>query len=208
MASNHPISNLFIATPSAIYLHCRPEKKIVFGCATSNGILNARASKDNSSLLAVADSHLVILHDSKCGRDRQYELKSGDVCLPSFCRSLRSLTKCFRARHNSSSSHPTHVSSTSPQRSALPSKRTRFQLLNSFLRRKSILHLRTFSRSRTTATCCFRLLLSLQRSSFKIYKLQVAFQYTSSLPIQSHPLLVLPSTSTMSIHNRRTRSSS
>ncbi|KAJ4293175.1 hypothetical protein N0V90_008457 [Kalmusia sp. IMI 367209] len=48
------------------------------GCLKSKeyGIVTARAAKDNSSLLAIADSQLVILHDPNRGPDRKYALKS------------------------------------------------------------------------------------------------------------------------------------
>ncbi|KAF2702737.1 hypothetical protein K504DRAFT_364528, partial [Pleomassaria siparia CBS 279.74] len=73
-----PGHKLFITTPRTISLHSPPIKKLLFECATSDGILNARAATDNSGLVAVADSHLVILHDSARGKDREYKLKSGD----------------------------------------------------------------------------------------------------------------------------------
>jgi hypothetical protein len=79
MASTASINNLFITTPNAIYLHTDPEKRLLFECTTSDGIVNAKASKDNSGLLAIADSQLVILHDSMRGGNREYKLKSGDV---------------------------------------------------------------------------------------------------------------------------------
>lgn len=71
--------NLFIATTNAIHIHSRVTKQLLFECAAPDGILNARAAKDNSPLLAVADNHLVILYDAKRGRDRQYKLRSCDV---------------------------------------------------------------------------------------------------------------------------------
>ena len=94
MASPTAISQLFIATPNAIYLHSQLEKKLLFECTTSDGILNAQASKDNSSLLAIADSHLVILHDSMRKMDREYKLMSGDVSSLAF--TLLKLTKLTR----------------------------------------------------------------------------------------------------------------
>jgi len=70
--------NLFIATPRAIHVYTQLAQKPLFECAT-DGIVNARAATDNSSLLAVADSHLVILHDAARGTDREYRLKSQEV---------------------------------------------------------------------------------------------------------------------------------
>ncbi|KAF2877193.1 hypothetical protein BDV95DRAFT_463201, partial [Massariosphaeria phaeospora] len=73
-----PDHNLCVTTPSAIYFHTSSTRRRLFQCATPEGILNARAAKDNSGLLAVADSQLVILFDAARGRDREYRLKSGD----------------------------------------------------------------------------------------------------------------------------------
>ncbi|KAF2681212.1 hypothetical protein K458DRAFT_275523, partial [Lentithecium fluviatile CBS 122367] len=67
--------NLFIATPSAIHAYDQSSRRPLFECVT-DGIVNARAAKDNSSLLAIADSQLVILHDPTRGADRKYRLKS------------------------------------------------------------------------------------------------------------------------------------
>lgn len=71
--------SLFVATPNAIYLRSQLARKKLFECETANGIVNARASKDNSSLFAVADGQVVILHDATRSRDRKYKLKNGDV---------------------------------------------------------------------------------------------------------------------------------
>ncbi|KAI4629718.1 uncharacterized protein J4E87_002904 [Alternaria ethzedia] len=70
--------SLFVATPNAIYLRSQLARKKLFECETANGIVNARASKDNSSLFAVADGQVVILHDATRSRDRKYKLKNGD----------------------------------------------------------------------------------------------------------------------------------
>ncbi|ORY04670.1 hypothetical protein BCR34DRAFT_604768 [Clohesyomyces aquaticus] len=73
-----PTRNILITTPNTILLHSEFHRRKLFRCATPDGILNARAAKDNSGLVAIADSHLVILYDVKRGKDRQYRLKSGD----------------------------------------------------------------------------------------------------------------------------------
>jgi hypothetical protein len=70
--------NLLTTTPSAVHVCTQSGRKFLFQCAT-DGIVNARAATDNSSLLAVADSHLVILHDAARGTDRKYRLKSREV---------------------------------------------------------------------------------------------------------------------------------
>ena len=68
--------SLFIATPNAIHVHNRlTGQRLLFEC-TSHGIVNARPAKDNSSLLAIADSQLVVLHDPVRRGDRKYALKS------------------------------------------------------------------------------------------------------------------------------------
>lgn len=67
--------SLFIATPKAIHVHnSAAQKRSLFEC-TSDGIVNARIAKDNSGLLAVADSQLVILHDPARQGDKKYPLK-------------------------------------------------------------------------------------------------------------------------------------
>lgn len=66
--------SLFVATPRAIHAHSSAtDERTLFECA-SDGIVNARAAK-NSSLLAVADSQLVVLHDPVRKGDRKYALK-------------------------------------------------------------------------------------------------------------------------------------
>ena len=71
--------SLFVATSNAIYLRSQLARKKLFQCETANGLVNARASKDNSSLFAVADGQVVILHDATRSKDRKYKLKNGDV---------------------------------------------------------------------------------------------------------------------------------
>jgi hypothetical protein len=71
--------SLFVATSDTIHLRSQLARKTLFECSTANGIVNARASKDNSSLFAVADGQVVILHDAMRSKDRKYKLKNGDV---------------------------------------------------------------------------------------------------------------------------------
>jgi len=71
--------SLFVTTPNKIYLRTQLACETLFECETPNGIVNARASKDNSSLFAIADGQVVILHDASRTKDRKYKLKSGDV---------------------------------------------------------------------------------------------------------------------------------
>jgi hypothetical protein len=70
---------LFIATPNAIHLRSQLATKTLFQCEIPDGLVNARASKDNSSLFVVADGQVVILHDVSRGKDKKYKLKNGDV---------------------------------------------------------------------------------------------------------------------------------
>lgn len=71
--------SLFVTTPNKIYLRTQLARETLFECETANGIVNARASKDNSSLFAIADGQVVILHDASRTKDRKHKLKSGDV---------------------------------------------------------------------------------------------------------------------------------
>ena len=70
---------MFITTPNVIQLRSQLSNRTLFECETPDGIVNARASKDNSSLFAVADAHIVILYNAAKGKDKKYKLKSGDV---------------------------------------------------------------------------------------------------------------------------------
>jgi hypothetical protein len=82
MASPHQFTlgrGLFIATPNTVHLKSQLADESLFECEATDGIANARASKDNSSLFAVADGQVVILHDATRGKDRKYRLKKGDV---------------------------------------------------------------------------------------------------------------------------------
>lgn len=75
--------NLFIVTPNTIILRSKGENRTLFECKSASGIVNSRASKDNSSLFAVADSQIVVLSDAVRGRDKKYHLKSGQVVFKS-----------------------------------------------------------------------------------------------------------------------------
>lgn len=82
MASVHQLPSelsLFIVTPERIRLRSRSNDQTLFVSEPSDGIVNARASKDNSSLIAVADSHLVMFYDTVRGRNKRYNLRKGDV---------------------------------------------------------------------------------------------------------------------------------
>ncbi|KAF2202517.1 WD40 repeat-like protein, partial [Delitschia confertaspora ATCC 74209] len=70
--------NLLITTPSTIYLYSHSTTKTLFECSETSGILTVKAARDNSGLLAIADSQLVILHDITQGTDRKHTLKRGD----------------------------------------------------------------------------------------------------------------------------------
>jgi hypothetical protein len=71
--------NLLITTPNAIIHHSQVTNRVLFECDTADSIANCAASRDNSSLFAIADSQVVILHDAARGRDKKYKLKNGDV---------------------------------------------------------------------------------------------------------------------------------
>ncbi|KAI8938732.1 hypothetical protein NX059_004599 [Plenodomus lindquistii] len=74
-----PGCSLFVATPHTAHLRsAATSDKTLFKCETADGIVNAKASRDNSSLIAIADSHVVILYDTAQGCDRKYQLKKGD----------------------------------------------------------------------------------------------------------------------------------
>ncbi|KAF2621299.1 hypothetical protein BU25DRAFT_483102 [Macroventuria anomochaeta] len=71
--------SLFIVTPNAIHLHSQTGAKIIFECESTDGIINARVAANNSSLLAVTDSQIVVLHDTTRIRVKKHKLKGGDA---------------------------------------------------------------------------------------------------------------------------------
>jgi len=73
--------NLLITTPNAIYLYSRANTTPLFECTDDPGIVSAKIARDNSGLLAIADSHVVILYDTARTSDKEYILKGGDVCI-------------------------------------------------------------------------------------------------------------------------------
>lgn len=77
--------SLFIATPNTIHYRSQLGNRTLFQCDTVDGIANARVSRDNSSLLAVADSQVVILHDVARGKDSVYRLKNEEVWRTMYC---------------------------------------------------------------------------------------------------------------------------
>ncbi|KAL6703709.1 hypothetical protein ACN47E_009403 [Coniothyrium glycines] len=73
-----PNFSLFITTPNTIHLQSQHTTKFLFDCGASGGIMCARPSEDNDNLIAVADSHNVLLHDAAKGQNRKYILKTYD----------------------------------------------------------------------------------------------------------------------------------
>lgn len=71
--------SLFIVTSNKIIHHASSVKEALFECEYAGSIVNARASKDNSSVVAVADSQVVILYDAAHRKDKTYKLKNGHV---------------------------------------------------------------------------------------------------------------------------------
>ncbi len=108
MATLHQPSGepgLFIVTTNTVYLRHPDSEKTLFECETRDGIVSARASKDNSSLFAVADGHVVILYDPTRGKDKKYQLSSGHVGYPSYDATLSNVY--IRVSHDWFSSRPT-----------------------------------------------------------------------------------------------------
>ena len=69
--------HLLVATPSHIYAWDSTGVHIVFASSKS-GIVAAREAKDGSGVLAVADKHTVVLHDTKRGQERSWGLNADD----------------------------------------------------------------------------------------------------------------------------------
>jgi hypothetical protein len=70
--------SLFIATSKIVHHRMQLADRTLFECNATGGINNARASRDNSSLFAVANSHVIILCDALRG-SKKSKLRKGDV---------------------------------------------------------------------------------------------------------------------------------
>lgn len=70
--------SLFIATSKTVHHRTQLADRTLFECDATGGITNARASKGNSSLFAVANSHVVILCHALRG-SKKSKLRKGDV---------------------------------------------------------------------------------------------------------------------------------
>ncbi|CAD0110278.1 unnamed protein product, partial [Aureobasidium uvarum] len=77
-AFNFPTnSHLIITTSGGIFSWDRDGVKKLFS-SSKKGILAAREAKDGSQVLAVADEHVVVLHDCKRGREESWGLSSNE----------------------------------------------------------------------------------------------------------------------------------
>ncbi|KAH9826794.1 WD40 repeat protein [Teratosphaeria destructans] len=66
-------AHLLVTTPSTIYAWDVAGLHAIF-TSSKNGIVAAREAKDGSGMLAVADKHVVILHDTKRGQEQSWGL--------------------------------------------------------------------------------------------------------------------------------------
>lgn len=71
--------NLLITTPNTVHLRSQTGDRVVFQCESADGIAKAYAATDNSSVLAIADSQVVVLHDTTRPREKKHKLSGGDV---------------------------------------------------------------------------------------------------------------------------------
>ncbi|KAK5999838.1 hypothetical protein QM012_004926 [Aureobasidium pullulans] len=70
-------SHLIITTSTGIFSWDRDGVKKLFS-SSKKGILAAREAKDGSQVLAVADEHVVVLHDCKRGREESWGLSGSE----------------------------------------------------------------------------------------------------------------------------------
>lgn len=75
--------NLLITTPNAIHQYSQAGDRVLFECEATDGIANARAAPDNSSLLAIASHQIVLLHDTIHSREEHCKLQGKGVSVPS-----------------------------------------------------------------------------------------------------------------------------
>jgi hypothetical protein len=94
--------DLLITTPNSIHLRTPAGDKTVFECQSADGIVTACAAPDNSSLLAIADGHGVILHDTAHPRDKIHKLKGSSVSSDALECTRTTLT--WNTGHSSSAS--------------------------------------------------------------------------------------------------------
>lgn len=73
--------HLVITTTKGVYTWSRNGVTEIFR-SSSGGIVAAKKAHNGSSWLAVADSQVVVLHDTEKGMQRSYKLKGSDVCAP------------------------------------------------------------------------------------------------------------------------------
>jgi hypothetical protein len=75
-----PNSHLIITTSGGIFSWDQDGVKKLFS-SSKKSILAAREAKDGSQVLAVADEHVVVLHDCKRGREESWGLSGNEVCI-------------------------------------------------------------------------------------------------------------------------------
>jgi hypothetical protein len=71
--------NLLITTPNTIHVFSQNGDRILFECEATDGIVNAHAAPDNSSLLAIASRQIILLHDTIHSREKQHKLEGEGV---------------------------------------------------------------------------------------------------------------------------------
>jgi hypothetical protein len=71
-------SHLIITTSGGIFSWDQNGVKKLFS-SSKKGVFAAREAKDGSQVLAVADEHVVVLHDCKRGREESWGLSGNEV---------------------------------------------------------------------------------------------------------------------------------
>jgi hypothetical protein len=87
-----PTSHLIITTSGGIFSWDQDGVKKLFS-SSKKGILAAREAKDGSHVLAVADEHVVVLHDCKRGREESWGLSGNEVRRFTYHQMAQRLTK-------------------------------------------------------------------------------------------------------------------
>lgn len=89
--------HLVITTTRGVYTWGRNGVTEIFRSG-SGGIVAAKKAQNGSSLLAVADSQVVVLHDTEKGMQKSYKLKGSDVCTRALPKRSYSGTDSLRAK--------------------------------------------------------------------------------------------------------------
>lgn len=104
--------HLLIVTHSSVLAWNQAGLTPIFSSGPAGGILAAKKAANDTGLLAIADSQVVILHDIQRGRDKNYRFRGteGEIRLPKFSPDSQTLSFSTTLHHSVQTySSPQHV---------------------------------------------------------------------------------------------------